>query len=536
MTRQLVTSHGGRWVVAREGRALTLFASDGRRQAELAHDDVDLAFVHPPDTLVEVARTGAGTIIALRDPPSLEPVTKIEIDVPARLGAITGSRLALVAPDSRHCAIVRVAPRALAQQAIDVGAQFEFVIGLERDQLLFGLAKELKVWDAVAARPLVKLALPLPPPPRTVGVAAGHVWATRPDSDEVYVYRLSDGRPFQHRVGSAIERVISAPTSPVLVLVTGRGLVRLHCLAHTVTSIERAPWTPPAPGQEPMPLAQLVVGSDDITLLGFPEGASQPWRVVIAGSGQPRAELQTEAPAPAPSRHQVAAQPAAAPAAPAATRPSSPTVRQVEWREAYASYGEQLLGGRRGSPPDAAGGLAELAARLALGAGAVRALSLLYSLYLVGEPAISIARLAHELGDWTEALGRGELAALALLRRKAGNVTLRTPVSDLLDGAPPRAVRLVGATPSVPRAGAFRVSRDGRPDAEIETELAHKLGRIAIAQGPLPRALLEARLHGATTVAFSPPGERPTPWPRDAGLVLVLYGNPSAWVADVPAL
>lgn len=80
------------------------------------------------------------------------------------------------------------------------------------------------------------------------------------------------------------------------------------------------------------------------------------------------------------------------------------------------------------------------------------------------------------------------------------------------------------------------MARDGRTDAEIETQLAEQLGRIGVVEGPLGRALLEARLHGATAIATTVPTERPRPWPRDSGLVLVLYGTQSAWVADLPTL
>ena len=56
------------------------------------------------------------------------------------------------------------------------------------------------------------------------------MWVTRPGSDEMFVYRLSDGRPFRHYAGAPIEEVISHPASPLLVLVTGRGLVRAALL------------------------------------------------------------------------------------------------------------------------------------------------------------------------------------------------------------------------------------------------------------------------------------------------------------------
>jgi hypothetical protein len=208
------------------------------------------------------------------------------------------------------------------------------------------------------------------------------------------------------------------------------------------------------------------------------------------------------------------------------------------WREPLALYGAELARGVDSELPVAAVDteLGELAHRLGLSSAARRALTALYALYLVGEPALAISRLARALADWSEALGQGDLTALALVDRMGGKVCLRRAVTDLLDGAPPTEIRIVGGAPTAPRAGAFRVSRDGRTDAAIETELASQLGRIAIVEGDLAAGLLEARLHGATAVSFAPPGDKPRPWPRGAGLVLVLYGTQSAWIADLPTL
>jgi hypothetical protein len=533
--RMLATSPGGRWTIARDGRELLLFGQDRRRRFELDCDDVDLMFVSP-DSLIEIARDGGRTRVHLREMPMLETVARLELDLPVWLRAMTGPRLALVAADNQHVAIVRVAPRALGQQALDVGVPFEFVVGLERDQLLFALPKELKVWDAVSGRPLLKLALPLPPAPRNVGTAAGHLWAVRKGGEDVFVYRLSDGRPFQHRIGAKIEEVIAHPSSPILVLATPRGLVRLHCLAHTVTAIEHAPWAPPEPGKPPMPLAQLAVG-DEIRVLGMPDGAKQPWAMTITGTSARAADM-------APFVEDSAAPAAEAkprePAPDAVTTPVIvPPAPRKTWRDRLAVYGEHLVhGGARSELGviEEASELGVLAERLLLTEHARRALAALYALYLVGEPAVAIARISQALENWAEPLGQGELAALAMLRRRDGTVALRKPVTDLLDGAPPSSIRIAGGEPTTPRAGAFRVARDGRPDAEIEADLVAKLGRIAMVTGPLSRALLEARVHGATAVTLAPPGERPTPWPKGAGLVLVLYGTASAWVADVPAL
>ncbi|MDB4958346.1 MAG: hypothetical protein JWO36_5915 [Myxococcales bacterium] len=519
--RALVTSPDGQWVAVRRGREVLLLAAGAPPavgQITLDSDDVDLALVGPPGGLVVITRHAAITAITLHQPPLLEVVARLESETIVRLVAVSGPRLVMLSADNKHVTILRAVGRALSTQTIDVGGPVEFAVGLDRNQVLFGLQRKLETWDLVSGRPMLRLQLQLPPAPRTIGTAAGHLWVTRPGSDEVFIYRLSDGRPFQHVVGSPVDDAISHPASPLLVLATRRGLVRVNCFAHSTGVIENAPWSP---SDEPIPLAQLAAG-EDVTLLGLPADASEPWRVPLAGIG-----LTNEA---------LPARPAAAkpPAPPPEARPRV----HAGWREALATFGAELARGAEVQVPAVPGDteLGELAQRLALTPVARRALVVLYALHLVGDPAPSIAKLARVLADWTEALGRGELTELAMVRRKHGTVALRAAVTDLLDGSPPRRIRLVGGAPTTPRTGAHRVSREGRADAEIETELASKLGRIAIVEGKLPAALLEARMHGATAVTMSVPDERPKPWPRDAGLVLVLYSNATAWVADVPTL
>ncbi|NVB78595.1 MAG: hypothetical protein HOV81_09395 [Kofleriaceae bacterium] len=515
MTRTLATSPDGQWAAARDGRMLSLLPATGGPPlgtVELDSEDVDVALVGPPASLVIVARDGTRAQVTLYQPPQLEPAARLELETPAKVVAATGGRLALVTPDSMHLAILRAAGRGLALQKLEVTGPIEFVVGMERNQVLLGLPKKLEVWDAVSGRPLLRPQFQLPPAPRVLGTAAGHMWAMRKSSDEIFVYRLSDGRPFRHQAGSTIIDVVSHPASPVIVLVTERGLARLHCFAHSLVPVDGAP--------ESRGALALVANGEDVQLVGY-VGDGRTWRVAVNGTAP-----TVEAPPPAPI-----ASPAPVPA------PPRPTASNA-WREALATAGAELAKSAEVEVPAIQHGstLGELAHRLGLGLGARRALAALYALHLVGVSETPIAQLAKLADDWAEALGQGELGALAMLRRKRGRVGLRTAVTDLLDGASPRHVRLVGSVAATPRAGAFRVARDGRADAAIESELAAQLGRIAIVEGSLRSGLLEARLHGATAVTMRVPDERPSPWPRDAGLVLVLYGAASSWVADIPPL
>jgi hypothetical protein len=564
----ITTSPDGQWAAVRRGREVSLLAAGAgpvTSRLELETDDADLVIVGPPSVLAIVTRGPGLERMVLYQPPYLDAVARLDLDAPMRIAAVTGPRVALISLDGKTVTIVRIAGRALSAQPLDPGSPVEFAVGLERNQLLFGLLRKLEAWDAVSGRPLLRMQLQLPPPPRTVGPAHGHVWATRPGSDVILVWRLSDGRPFRHQVGVPIDEVICHPASPLLILVTERGLVRLHCFAHSLTVID-APWQPG------MALAQLVVG-EDISLLGVTPDAEEPWRVPIGGAGAPAITLESpDAPSEPPlatAANKLRAmrertQPSAAPDEPPAPAPppppsahrgiraasvaartspalaaSRPTERTRAWREPLATFGAELARGAEAEVPVVAVDteLGQLAHHLALPQAARRGLIALYGLYLVGEPGVSIARLAQVIGDWPEALGQGELGALALLRRRGGKLALRGAVTDVLDGVAPRAIRLVGDTDVAPQPGAFQLDRDGRSDAALEVELADQLGRIAVVEGGAALAVLEARLRGATAVAFSPQISRPAPWPRDAALIVIAAARAEAgatWVAALP--
>ncbi|MBL9014807.1 MAG: hypothetical protein JNL83_11555 [Myxococcales bacterium] len=550
----IATSLDGQWVCVRRGLDVQLLergAGPAVSRLQLESEDADLAFVGPPHALLVVSRAPEAKV-TLYQPPYLDATARLDLPGPMQLAGVTGQRIVLLSLDHKRTALVRAAGKGLALQPIDPGSPIDFVVGLDRNQVLFGMLKKLEVWDAVSSRPLLRLGLQLPPPPRHVGPAQGHLWATRPGSDEVFVYRLSDGRPFRHYVGAPIERVIWHAASPVLVLVTPRGLVRLHCFAHSLTLID-APWG------AGMALGQLVAG-DDVNLLGIGDSDAEPWRVPLNGAGAPIASAPDDPPPSGPhtitiggdklrEMRETAAQSgsefqadAARTAAIAATPnrpPPAATPRGRTWREPLAAFGAELV---RGGPDvevpvvTVDNELGELANRLHLPATAKRALITLYALHLVGEPAISIARLSAVLGEWVEALGQGDLHALAMLRRQGGKVSLRASVTDVLDGAAPRAIRVVGGAPTAPRPGAARLDRDGRTDEAIETDLAGKLGRLAVVHGATALGLLEAHLHGATAVALAAPRSRPQPWPREAGLIVVADAAAPPWVAALPPL
>ncbi len=286
----LAVSFDGQWAIRRRGREVALYAIGastlaGPKKKILVPDESDaLVWVGPPTVLARVSNMHAPvpTRVELLSVPDLTPVAKLDLDAKLSLAAVTGPRLALVGPDVQGALtkviVVRTVGTGLGAQPIDLnGVPVEHVVGVAPNQLLFVLRKDaMQLFDAVSSRSLGKPTLPLPPPPRTLGNALLHAWATHASTPDIYIYRLSDGRPFRHSAGATIEQVISHPGSPVIVLVTARGPIRLHCQAHSLTAIE-SPWTAGS-DLAVMPGAT----SEDASLLGIAPDGDVPWRVSVA--------------------------------------------------------------------------------------------------------------------------------------------------------------------------------------------------------------------------------------------------------------
>ncbi len=529
--RSLTTGPDGEWVLARSGRQVALLpAGKAPALGKLIVDteDVDLAIVNGPPNVVVAATRGSGsTRVSLHLPPELDSATTLELPTVSHIATTCPGRVVMVSADHREMTIIRAAGRGLSAHAVDLQRKtVDFVVGLERNQLIVSLQGRLEVWDAVSGRPLRKLALDVPPAPRTIGLAAGNLWAIRSGSDEVLAYRLSDGRPFQHFVRAQIDGVVSHPNSPVIVFITPRGLIRLHCFAHSVLPIE-CPWQP----ESPVPLAQLV-GADDITLLGWPEQVGEPWRVSITGATPiPQGSSSTASTATAGPTEPIVAVHGRSSATGAPPSLS-------EWRQELVAFAQEAVRGTTSALPPVAVDteLSELGQRLGLSAPARRAMIAMYSLYLIGEPMVAIAALARILGDWAEPLGKGQLEQVAMLHRSNGKLGLAPQVTDALDGRAPSEIRLVGGPATVPRSDLFQIARNGRVDSTLESALVAQLKRIAVIESSrVAAALLEARLHGATAVARTIPTERPRPWPLGAGLVVIVDSlTQQGWLAAAP--
>ena len=186
----ITTSPDGQWAAVRRGREVSLLAAGAgpvTSRIELETDEADLVIVGPPSVLAIVTRGPGGGFtstpgpkmegggfaptpgvnrMVLYQPPYLDAVARLDLDTAMQIAAVTGPRVALVSRDGKAVTIVRIAGRALSAQPIDTGSPVEFAVGLERNQILFGLLRKLEAWDAVSGRPLLRMQLQLPPPPR----------------------------------------------------------------------------------------------------------------------------------------------------------------------------------------------------------------------------------------------------------------------------------------------------------------------------------------------------------------------------------
>jgi hypothetical protein len=375
---------------------------------------------------------------------------------------------------------------------------------------------------------VLRPAFALPPAPRAIGACAGHVWCHQIGGRELVLFRLSDGRPFAHRLGSPISAVASHPATAYLVAITDSGPMRIQAFAHTIDRFS----TPPA---EAFAIAGALTSSagpggapaSEVRLVGA-AAEGPPWIIPLleAGATEP-GQQPDDVPTTSAAMDRIRAARTDAPTA-ASVSPRGGAGPGPGWREPLVAFATELAGKdttRAEVPPlplDTT--LAHLCQRAQLATPARRALTALYAAYLAGDPGIAIARLAKLVGGddgWREALGTGELGDRLFVTSRAGKVSIVDAIARALDGAPPRAIEIVGTESPASIAGGHLV--DPGQLGEPIAALTAALGRFALIAGALSTGVLEAFAHGLTAVAIAGPGTRLTAVriPRGAGLLVV---------------
>jgi hypothetical protein len=539
--------------VACAGAKLSLYASASRTEVASAPLDgpADLAFLGADRLLVVVPGDGRTQLFGF-SLPALELIASLELEGRLRVLTAVANR-ALVATESLEQPRMVALTTKLFVESIALREPLLLATAAPEDRLLAASRTreaQLECWDPFLRRALFRLNLPLMPRAQFAGFAARRrlLWiAAAGPVGTLEVFRFSDGR-LQARVdlGASIVGASGHPDSPRLVVATQKadeGVVSLTELDFQLGErrVVKAPFSPSAicvvEGAKPA-LVLLDGGAPtwlplDVAALPEPMAPSTAPAAAAKPAKEPHPRVSNpadwrgklQATKPGASAGAAAAKSIAggassrAGAAVAAVEALDPLEeRTAHWRDELCDWAEKQLAAPRrvfDMPPLADDStLATVVARLALDDRATRALQLLYGARLLGQTGVAAATVARALGAgdaadeaaWDEALGRGLLGQLGLVRARDGRLFLRAPAGRFLDGAPPRLTIVIGgASDAELPGGNVRLDGGVEPLAAIGARLAAQYGydvALVLVEGPTPARslatmLVEARLHGA---------------------------------------
>lgn len=240
-------------VVARRG-TLALHAAEGLAVTHRAPAPPGLralGFVGAAPQLVLLCGDAMYTL----ELPSLLVTARREVPEDTAMAAIAGERVVLRAPGG--LGVARCTGAAILLDELRVPAPADLFVGLDGDRVLVGMRDRTEIVALASQRTVAQLAAPLPPGPRTAGLAGQRrvVWIAAEGYRELVLLRLSDGRTFVYRAAAAIDAVWSHADAPWLVVRHAKGLERVHVLTLAGHAMEGAP-----------PRAAAVGGGQDACL------------------------------------------------------------------------------------------------------------------------------------------------------------------------------------------------------------------------------------------------------------------------------
>jgi hypothetical protein len=204
-------------------------------------------------------------------------------------------------------------------------------------------------------------------------------------------------------------------------------------------------------------------------------------------------------------------------------------------RDMIGTLGKPALETQSGSPP--ATPIDDLGPRFDLSPAAERVLALLYGAHLLGEDGVAPIDVARVARSWDEALGRGELAAHALIRNAGSRVQLDDLLLRVLDERPPLHGELVGAPGVVSLLGPCVIVAAGPLSIVAEACLPSIGGAILAARDDAdPEALAsEARAYGAAPLWRVRPAQLERV-PSERPFILVADDDATADLLGIPRL
>lgn len=479
----------------RNGLTLAIEAEVG---IESAADGTDLALLGEPARLLVASRRDGETRLHAIDPAGPIAIGDSTLRGAHAIAAAVGDHVWMTGPGgaglvdmTRATPAIAALPMRTAAQAVGTFAGVRFVAST---------AGVIEEWDPIQRIPVRRFRLGRPALARAVGGNDRQVWfitTTEPERVEV-IPLINQGQPTRVELPEPIVRAVAMPVGDALVALAASGA------AWVIDLTGRRPLTP-VPDLALDDAAWLADGALAVAVRG---GGLE--RLAVGGGGAGRVTTR-----------------------PARVRPA-PSAPSSSWRDALVDW---YRGGASERPPGLDDGpLAEVAERLELDEAHGPALALVYAAYLCGDDGVAPAELARALErDWSEALGRGALAASGALRWRRARVRLAAPVRALLDDGEPRLGALVASDAKTPP-GQVAVIARGDDLPKLAAWLAPQYGPLLV---PNERGLaapaaffLEARLRGVAPLVMRPDGRAAVPSPG----VAIVADEASARALRIPVI
>ncbi len=497
---QLAYSHAGRL-------GLLDAAMHELAAIDLARDPRWLGFVGG-----QLAALDGDELVAY-DLPGLGEATRCALPAGSNVRAIVGERVVLDA-GGLEATVARFLGKKIDRSSFTMKLPAQHVLAQEEHRVLVVNPQATELLDTVSKRVSSRVQLPLPPAPREVGAThqLRYVWTFRPGRHELFIVRLSDGRPFQQLMDAPITAVLASVNGPWVVVCTEAGPRRLHVQTLAVHALDAdvAQAACVTGGAEPslywidrmMRVQRTHLGGQAVVGDGRVGGGGLRMEIEPVGTvGGPK-HAPTATPAATPA---TATAPALAPAA----APVPAVSVSTPWRLLLAEWAKQVMQGKDVTPPAVDRTMADVVRRAALSVEGGRLLMLLYGAWVAGEPRVALAVAARTIA-WEEVAGDATVPRSRLTDVVDGRVRVKPVVARYLDGAHPERVVVYGRTPRpdvAPGRQLARVSAD-LPVMASARGLAERMGAAAIidevraaSASELADAVDEAWLRGLPIVA-----------------------------------
>jgi hypothetical protein len=436
------------------GNTFALQNADGATVASMDLPESPASIDVSGDTLLVTHADETEAVISSYSMQNLQPFASVVVAGSWTATGTTHGRLILRSRSGVRVGAVKAAARSLTVSEFDLQTPSDFALPIDKPQILVTNQKKFETWDLGTLRASLRLGVAIPPAPRLVFTAQGHAGIVRTGTDAIVMYRLSDGRSFEHLLGSEVLQVWSHIGSPYVVVKTVKALLRVHCYAHSVVPIS----TPPA-----TTLALLPAG-DNTQLAGWAPGDSLPWRAPLNGQAHSQIEPATRR----------IAKPNTAAASNADVFSwreqlvKLHNAKELSWRAYYDAIATEST-------------LMQWLDANTLSDSARAALSILYARYLVGHNGVgmSISELANIIDgsetSWREAIGHGQCAAHGVINWANGIARLAPAAGRYFDRAPSR--NESAKDNMVARRGLY-VLIDDRPDESLALSLGAAIGPL----------------------------------------------------------